>query len=189
LLATLFPLAACTTPPAPAPAAADASAPATSAAAPAASAPCGPNAYRHEGPDFCVELPASARGKTPTAIENGVAFPGIIFTWTPKSSTALVAEWKSPKRAAHHHGPFEIWTTEPVPGGTYFLVYDATQHDTQDIEKVPSVRGMVVVEGATMAVRCTVTISVEREGDARALAASHAAELAACKSLRLFGRS
>jgi hypothetical protein len=183
LFATLATLTACTNP---TPAAADAAAPVTSAAAPA---PCGPNAYRHEGPDFCVELPAAARGKAPSAIPNGVAFPGIVLEWAPKSDAARIAEWKAPKRAAQHHGPFEIWTTEPVPRGTYFVIFDATQHDTLDIDKVPSVRGVAVVEGETMAVRCMVTVSVEREADARAAAKSHAADLEACKSLRLFGRS
>lgn len=173
-----------------APAAVDASAPSASAPALPAAAPCGPDAYRHEAPDFCVELPASARGKAPIPIENGVAFPGVIsFQWTPKSNTAVVAEWKAPQRPAQHHGPFEIWTTEPMPRGSYFLLFDATQHDTQEIEKVPHLGGIAVVEGETTVVRCTVTITLEHERDARVAAASHAAELAACKSLRLFGRS
>ncbi|MDI1451906.1 hypothetical protein [Polyangium sp. 6x1] len=156
------------------------------ASAPAA--PCGKDAYRHEGPDFCVDLPVSARGKAPMAIENGVLFPGVIFTWTPKSNAAVVAEWKAPKPAEHHHGPFEIWKTEPIPGGTYFLLYDATQHDTAEVEKIPSVRGMAIVEGETTVVRCVVTVNLEPADDPRAMAASHATELAACKSLRVFGR-
>ncbi|MDC3958991.1 hypothetical protein [Polyangium jinanense] len=159
-----------------------------SASAPIAVAPCGPDAYRHEGPDFCAELPASARGKAPMVIENGVAFPDVIFTWTPKSNAAAVAEWKTPKVLDHHHGPFEIWTTEPIPGGTYFLIYDATQHDTAEVAKIPSVRGLAVVEGETMVVRCVVTVNLEPQDDPRAMAASHATELAACKSLRVFGR-
>ncbi|APR78243.1 Hypothetical protein A7982_03590 [Minicystis rosea] len=190
LLATIAPLgivSACANPPAPA--AADSSTPISTAAAPAAPMPCGPNAYRHESPDFCVDLPAAVRGKTPTAIENGVVFPGLVLNWAPKSSAAQIAEWKAPQRPAQRVGTFEVWTTEPMPRGTYFLIYDATQHATQDIYKVPSVVGAVVVEGETVAVRCAVTVTAERDADARALAASRAAELAACKSLRLFGRS
>jgi len=150
-------------------------------------APCSPNAYRHEDPDFCVELPAAARGKAPTAIENGITFPGVVVEWRPKSDAALVAEWKAPRPRAQHEGRFEIWTTEPMPRGTFFVIHDATQHKTADIFKVPSVSGVAVVEGETTIVRCTSYYNLERDEDARAIAESHAAELAACKSLRLFG--
>lgn len=158
------------------------------AASPAEAAPtCGPNAYRHQSPDFCVELPASARGKDPVTIDHGLSFPGLTINWTASTDAARVAQWKTPAPAPNHHGTFEVLSSEPLTRGTFYLIHDATQHDTLEIFKVPSVRGVAVIEGGSSVVRCTVTISLERGDDARKVAAARAADLAACKSLRVAG--
>lgn len=164
----------------------------TTAAAPPAAAPaaytCAPGAFTHTAPDFCLELPAAVRADTPTTFEGGMSWKGLTVQWAPKSDAAKIAAWKKVGPPAQHKGTFEVIAAEPFAAGTLHTVYDATQHEFLEIYKVPRVEAYAVVEGAQFAVRCGAIVSLEHKEDAREarrLAEAHAADFAACKTLRV----
>lgn len=184
---TLGLLTGCSSPSPARPTDANTATPTTAAAAPttpSAEPRCAPGAYTHQAPDFCIELPSTAKGQAPTLRDDSVMFQGLVLQWTPKTNAALIDRWKSPGPSADHKGTFEVWTTEPMERGTWHLVHDATQHAFNDIMRMPHVEGVAVVAGEEHVVRCAALAGVT-DGDARAVARQHASDLAACKSLRV----
>lgn len=150
---------------------------------------CSDTAFRHASPAFCVELPAELRDEAPLSITNGVSFVGgkggVLVEWAPRSDAARIAAWKSPAPRPDHQGTFEILKTEPMTGGTFFLVHDATQSKTLDIYKVPSLAGIAVVDGADVVLRCTARVNLDHDEDPQAIVRARAAYLETCKSLRV----
>lgn len=168
--------------PSPAPAGAGST---TASSAEPAPLRCAAGAYTHTAPDFCLELPAGARGVAPKAATDFVSFPGLVVTWTPRSNAALVASWKKPAPHPGDKGTFEVLSTEPMERGTFFMVHDATQDPRGEMYIMPRLMGVAVVEGSAFALKCTATRNLEQNEDPRKVAAAHAAELAACKTLRV----
>jgi hypothetical protein len=155
---------------------------------PAPAYACAPGAYTHSAPDFCLDLPAAMRAETPEAFEGGMRWKGLNVQWAKKDDPKA-AQWRKLGPKPQHKGAFEIISSEPFAGGALHVVYDATQHETLDIYKVPHVEGFAVVEGADVAVRCSVVFSLgdkrEDAREARRIAEAHAADFAVCKTLRV----
>lgn len=166
--------------------------PTASADAPSPATACSPGAYRHTAPGFCVALPADLAKKDPLAITDGLSFLGdhgaVVVEWAPLSDKARIAAWKTPGPHRDHTGTFEVLKTEPIAGGVFFVVHDATQHKWNELYKVPSLAGVAVLEGPTHALRCTARVSLDHGGDARAAARTNAALLDTCKSLRALAK-
>jgi hypothetical protein len=163
----------------------------STASAATTAAACPPGAYRHADPSFCVLVPAGLDRTPTTPAPDGIVFspvPGsgegraLRISWAKVSDRAGAEKLRAP-RPHLETGTFEILETQPLPRGSFWLTYDATQHPADERYKIPSVRGVVVIETAEHVIHCEASHVVERGADPRAVARAQAAHLDACKSL------
>lgn len=181
-------LSACTTLTAPPTADAPTAAPTADAPAarPATATVCAAGAYRHPSPAFCVNLPAELRGKEPIVNADGVLFQGehetLSVQWAPRSDEKRIALWKQVEPGPDAVGPFSVLVREKLPLGSFVIIHDATQSRTNDMFKIPSVRGTSVVETDTLAFRCSAAIHLDNGGSGGDLLKHRADFLGTCRS-------